>query len=322
MIFISYRRDDAQGEAGRLSDSLGDVFGESSIFLDVEGIQPGHDFRQVLEARIATCTVLLALIGPDWLQSIDASGRRRLDDPHDFVRLEIATALSRGIPVVPVLLRQARMVSSEALPADLSALAFRQAVELSHSRWDADVAGLVRSLRAHQRPSRPTFWWKAGAGVVLAAAAVLSFPSGLRLLGPTSSTQAPASPDFHVRSPGTRPLWPELKKLGFGASTEQISQWLGNTSTPYPALGKSLIRLLAGRKIKGAPPDLTVVAYRYNEMVAHPSPRSEDQVSEPALLAAVVYAYNQKNHPAATTIDEILAPVSARIIAPRGRMKH
>jgi hypothetical protein len=322
VIFISYRRDDAQGEAGRLSDSLGKAFGESSIFLDVEGIQPGHDFRQVLEARIATCTVLLALIGPDWLQSTDASGQRRLDDPHDFVRLEIATALRRGIPVVPVLVRQARMVSSEALPADLSALAFRQAVELSHSRWDADVAGLVRSLRAHQQPSRPTFWWKVGAGVALAVAAAFSFPSGLRLLGSTSSTQAPASPDHGVSPQSTHPLWPELKKLGFGTSTEEISQWLGNTSTPYPALGKSLLRLLAGRKIKGVPPDLTVVAYRYDEMVGQPSPRSEDQVSEPALLAAVVYAYNQKNRPAATAIDEILEPVPARIFSPRGRMAH
>jgi hypothetical protein len=146
-IFISYRREDSQGEAGRLSDSLAKIFGDSKVFLDVEGIQAGQDFRQAIETQVASCSVLLALIGPHWLDSTAASGQRRLDDPHDFVRLEISSALKRGIPVIPVLVRQAQMVTSEQLPPDLSTLAFRQAAELRYNRWDADVAALAASLR-------------------------------------------------------------------------------------------------------------------------------------------------------------------------------
>lgn len=79
-IFISYRRDDCEGEAGRLSDSLTKVFGDSKVFLDVEGIPAGQDFRQAIEQQVASCDVLLALIGPHWLEIKDASGQRRLDD--------------------------------------------------------------------------------------------------------------------------------------------------------------------------------------------------------------------------------------------------
>jgi hypothetical protein len=148
-IFISYRRGDSEGEAGRLSDDLAQTFQEGSVFMDVNAIQPGRDFRKAIDESIHKCSVLLAVVGRDWLESKNASGQRRLDDESDFVRLEIASALQRDIPVVPVLVRGARMPRAEQLPADLRELAYRNAVELTHARWKSDVRVLIQALRPY-----------------------------------------------------------------------------------------------------------------------------------------------------------------------------
>lgn len=155
-IFISYRRDDTEGYAGRLFQDLCERFGNDSVFMDVTGIEPGRDFRRVIEQQIASCGVLLAVIGKSWLTAANEKGERRLDDAHDFVRLETASALKRDIPVIPVLVQQAAMPRAEELPDDLKDLAFRNSVELSHARWDSDVELLVAALRRHVDPSMPT----------------------------------------------------------------------------------------------------------------------------------------------------------------------
>jgi hypothetical protein len=146
-IFISYRREDAEGQAGRLFDDLVMNFGDDSVFMDVAGLEPGRDFRRAIDEQVASCGVLLAVIGKGWLEAKDESGRRRLDDPMDFVRLETASALKRDIPVIPVLVRGASMPRAEDLPEDLKELAFRNGVELTHPRWDSDVQVLVKALR-------------------------------------------------------------------------------------------------------------------------------------------------------------------------------
>ena len=148
-IFISYRRDDSEGEAGRLSDDLAQTFQEGSVFMDVNAIQPGRDFRKAIDESIRKCSVLLAVVGRDWLESKNASGQRRLEEETDFVRLEIASALRRDIPVVPVLVRGARMPRADQLPADLRELAYRNAVELTHARWKSDVRVLIQALRPY-----------------------------------------------------------------------------------------------------------------------------------------------------------------------------
>ena len=145
-IFISYRRDDAEGHAGRLFEDLADRFGKASVFMDVTGIEPGRDFRHVIEQQVASCGVLLAVIGKSWLAATDAEGRRRLDDPYDFVRLETEAALKRDIPVVPVLVHGAHMPRPEQLPGVLTDLAFRNSVELTHARWGSDVQLLISAL--------------------------------------------------------------------------------------------------------------------------------------------------------------------------------
>ena len=105
-IFLSYRRDDAEGEAGRLFDFLTAEFGADNVFMDVAGIEPGRDFRKVIDQNVTSCGVLLAMIGKGWLDAKDDAGRPRLDDPMDFVRLETASALKRDIPVIPVLVHE------------------------------------------------------------------------------------------------------------------------------------------------------------------------------------------------------------------------
>jgi TIR domain-containing protein len=148
-IFISYRRDDSEGEAGRLFDDLVRAYGDDSVFMDVTGIQPGLDFRKAIDANVASCGVLLAMIGPTWTSIADPSGNRRLDDPNDFVRLEIASALSRSVPVIPVLVHAAKMPRLDQLPDDLKDLSYRNSVEITHARWNSDVALLIGALKSY-----------------------------------------------------------------------------------------------------------------------------------------------------------------------------
>jgi len=145
-IFVSYRREDAAGHAGRLFDRLRARFGEESVFMDVSGIEPGVDFVEAIDREVGSCDVLLAVIGREWLGCRDAGGRRRLEDPNDFIRIEVARALARGVRVVPVLVEGATMPPADALPSDLQPLARRHAVELRDTRWDADVEDLIDRL--------------------------------------------------------------------------------------------------------------------------------------------------------------------------------
>ena len=168
-IFISYRRDDAEGEAGRLFADLADVFGERSVFMDVAAIEVGRDFRKAIDDSVATCGVLLAVIGREWVDARNEAGQRRLEDPSDFVRLESASALKRDIPVVPVLVRGAKMPRPEQLPDDLRELAYRNGVELTHARWNSDLQLLIKALRPHVQDSR-TAISKANLNAALATA--------------------------------------------------------------------------------------------------------------------------------------------------------
>jgi hypothetical protein len=153
-VFINYRRNDSEGEAGRLFDELTKQFGDNSVFMDVSAIEPGRDFRKAIDESVSSCSVLLAMIGLEWLNTKDAQGRKRLQDANDFVRIELASALRRDIPVVPVLVRGARMPMAEELPDDLRELAFRNAVELTHARWRSDVDVLIRALRPYMDEPR------------------------------------------------------------------------------------------------------------------------------------------------------------------------
>ena len=154
-IFLSYRREDSEGQAGRLYDDLVAVFGPDSVFMDVAAIQPGLDFRKSIDQSLNSCGVFLSLIGRNWLTAKDISGQRRLDDPADFVRIETGAALKRDIPVIPVLVQGASAPKPDQLPDDLKELAFRNAVELTHARWDSDIQVLIKALRPQISQSGP-----------------------------------------------------------------------------------------------------------------------------------------------------------------------
>ena len=154
-IFLSYRRSDSGGYSGRLADALEKTFGAGSVFQDVETIAPGSDFTQAINAAIARCQVCIVLIGDTWASERTAEGSLRLDDPNDFVRLEAASALRGGKPVLPVLVEGAKMPAENALPADLKPLARLQALEVSDSRWEYDVQRVVQAIRALTGERRP-----------------------------------------------------------------------------------------------------------------------------------------------------------------------
>ena len=201
-IFISYRRDDSAGYAGRLYDRLAAHFGAGRVFMDVEGIEPGTDFVTAIENAVGSCRVLIVVIGDEWLNTSDAAGRRRLDDPNDFIRLETAIALKRNIRVVPVLVGGALMPRAEDLPEELRPLARRQAIEVSHKQWEASTAELIRALDSllpgaggtvdpPVPPPHPSPWRRGLAGAGVAVALIVAGWWGLS--GPPRKTETEVS---------------------------------------------------------------------------------------------------------------------------------
>ena len=241
-IFISYRREDSEGQARALSIALAKYVGEDSVFLDVDSIALGRDFRQALHERLETCDVLLALIGPGWLDAKDPAGKRRLEDPGDYLRQEIATALVRNIPVTPVLVQGATMPAPERLPDDLKELAFRNGFELGHTRWHSDVRELAHRLgigntdlstaaetkrglkESAAAPSSPGGTHSAGAEArgwltrrrVLGAAAIAASATGLGIAAP------------FIRRLILTPPRPVLRQVGFNYAT------VDEKGTPLP----------------------------------------------------------------------------------------
>jgi hypothetical protein len=146
-IFVSYRRKDTIAWAGRLFDHLSKNFGKSQVFMDIEGgIPRGADFELVLRNALESCDTLLALIGRKWISCKHSDGRRRLDDPEDWVRNEIATALRRNIPVFPVLFDGARLPGKDKLPEALWPLSGKIWTEVTANRWHDDVGALIKDL--------------------------------------------------------------------------------------------------------------------------------------------------------------------------------
>ena len=146
-LFISYRRDDSAGHAGRVHDRLEREFGRDLLFMDVDAIPLGANFVKVLGEEVAKCDVLLAIIGPNWLELRDEDGNRRVDNPHDFVRIEIAAALQRNIQVIPILLDGAKLPKVAQLPDELRELPLRNGLNVRHDSFHSDMDRLIRGLK-------------------------------------------------------------------------------------------------------------------------------------------------------------------------------
>jgi hypothetical protein len=212
-IFISYRRRDASYPAAWLLDQLTARFGSDRVFMDVDSIEPGDDFAEVIADAVGSCAVLLAVIGDRWLAAADENGQRRLDDPGDFVRLEIEAALARGVRVIPVLMDGARVPSPDRLPAGLAALARRQAAQLSHARFSSDLTSLLnvldRALAPAARPVRRQMPARTGV-----ASETETAPRGTAATLPTSITCFQDDDTGFLR-------WREANPSGYFLNTER-----------------------------------------------------------------------------------------------------
>ena len=155
-VFSSYRREDSAAYAGRIQDRLEREFGRDLLFIDVDGIPLGINFVKVLREEVAKCGVLLVVIGPHWLDVRDEERTRRLDNPNDFVRIEIAAALQREIPVTPILLDDTRVPRSDQLPSDLQELALRNGLNVRHASFHTDMEKLILGLKGQVGVSRQT----------------------------------------------------------------------------------------------------------------------------------------------------------------------
>nr|CAA6830710.1 MAG: Unknown protein [uncultured Thiotrichaceae bacterium] len=155
-VFISYRRDDTAGEARALCKDLVACLGKNSVFMDVDSIALGKDFRKVLDERLKSCDVMLVLIGDEWLTTTNESGELRLHDPGDFVRQEVLAALKRNISVTPILFQGVKMPSEEDLPHDIKGLAYRNGFVVRHSQWESDINEMVMRLGFVKKDDKPS----------------------------------------------------------------------------------------------------------------------------------------------------------------------
>ncbi len=224
--------------------------------MDVDAMKPGLDFVKQLDVQVAQCDVVLAIIGANWFNAHDDKGQRRLESTHDYVRIELATALTRDTPVIPVLVDGAVLPPEEALPDDLKSLARRHALELRYTRFNSDAEGIEFALR-HLLPQKKPKWFMpaavAGGVVVACLAAILVW----RMLPtPNPLPPGPGSPPIVVPQPGPAPTPPtppsdaarralELTGAGsvllvsLGDSMEHVKSVYHITTEPF-ASGKSL----------------------------------------------------------------------------------
>jgi hypothetical protein len=264
-IFISYRREDASAQAARLRDRLAsaDAFGETNVFMDVDRLRAGQDFEAELNHALGKTDIFLAVIGPRWVATLAAKGAK---GERDYVVEEIATALVRGIPVIPVLVDRAPLPSSAELPKSLRNLLRFQKLDLVHESFGRDVAALVQDMKAlwkaktKPEPTRKPRWAIAAASMLLAiiggAYLALTWPDEegpagkegapaqegnlpLPSAGKSNSKPAPVSPPSANAKPQTKKAW-----LGVGFKT--VNRGIADVLGLREATGVMIYRIVAG----------------------------------------------------------------------------
>jgi hypothetical protein len=227
-IFISYRHDDSAGHAGRLHADLVNRFGSNQIFFDINTISPGEDFADEIQRAVGSCDAMVVVIGRHWSDITDGNVRR-LDNPQDFVRLEISAAINRNIPIIPVLIQGARMPLREELPKTLEAITRRQALEISDNRWNYDIGRLNTRLRQvvpRRAASRQTI------GIIAVCITLLILGiAGQSLLAPNNdraeSVQISSSiRELYVFEPDTKSLI--RFGIGIGVNPDKTSSYVLN----------------------------------------------------------------------------------------------
>ena len=235
--FLSYRREDSAGTTGRIYDRLRQTFRSRRLFIDVDNIAPGSDFAKILQAQVSRCDVFLAIIGRHWLSATDDNGSRRLDNPGDFVRIEIASALGRDhVAVIPVLVDGARMPSANDLPEDLRPLVFRNAVEISGMRFHRDLAKLILAIKValpwwarHER-SLARFGWGAAFASTAAATVAGIYGGTIEKAGGLETWLRPSAAEWSRLSYADKSnpmvLRDVIARRGRSPEAEEAQRWL------------------------------------------------------------------------------------------------
>jgi hypothetical protein len=272
-VFISYRRDDTAYPASWLYERLVSHLGRDNIFKDVDSIEPGDDFVEVINTAAGSCDVLLAMIGDRWLTITDQIGQRRLDNRSDFVRLEIEAALTRNVRVIPVLVGGARMPHADELPASMAKLARRHALELSPVHFTAETARLLKILdktlqEAHTQAPSPSRQTSESAQVSAPVAAASRLPSGRGTGQDNAEGQlqdgaaTPAASSVTSLALDTPAPWPHPVPIGLRRRLHKVSlascvvlligAWIGiNNAQPRSALSATM-GLIIGLSAVGA----------------------------------------------------------------------
>jgi hypothetical protein len=306
-IFINYRRDDTQGVAGRLFDYLALKYSRRELFMDVDAMKPGLDFAKQLDTQVSQCHVLLAVIGPHWLDAHDQAGKRRLDNEKDYVRIELGAALKRDIAVIPVLIDGAVMPSEDNLSDDLKPLARRHALELRHTRFNADADAIVHALETVVPRSRVP--WKlvaAGIAVVAISAMAVLWPKLTARQGaplpiassvkpppatPPAAAVPPAAPlPQQATAPASVPQQAAAPAPPLAAATpmQQPSAVPAPASSPTPAAlppGIKLGEMMKGIALRGS-------LYRATDIPADPANCQAACRADPRCIA---WTYTQPN---------------------------
>ena len=314
-VFISYRRADSEGQARALSLELVKILGRESLFMDVDSIALGRDFRQILQERLQGCDVMLVLIGPRWLDATDTKGSRLLDNPRDFVRQEIAAALKRNILVIPVLLQGTPIPAPESLPEDIKDLSYRNGFELGHSTWESDVKEMVKRLGLDQktttqgasspeteappRPPGPPVAMKRG-GVVAAAAAVAVAGSAGLLFYLYSKADQSQQPQTPIADAATTQILP--------GTTTPVGRGRSVTSTPLPPSTIAGGVAASGLEFNWPGPDCWDI-FRGAELVTHQCGAQKQA------LSAGTYTIKGKYAPVFTPFDVVIKAGSPTRIA-------
>jgi hypothetical protein len=216
-IFICYRREDSADMTGRIYDRLVDHFGPERVFMDVEAIRLGYDFRSEIDRTIKFCSIVIIVIGHEWLAQVD--GKRRIDDENDRVRIEIETALSREIPIIPVLTRGASHPTKAMLPASLEALAYRHGTSIRHEHFRGDVDSLISQMdkllaRQESTASKP------------------------------AEPKEPTPPVKPTQTTESRPTIPSVASISAIAASKEPAVWTRKRLIIVTAVGATVILLL------------------------------------------------------------------------------
>jgi hypothetical protein len=271
-IFINYRRSDVY-VVDRIDEALAREFGRRNVFRDVEGIEKGKDYRRQIGDAIGRCDATLVVIGPDWLSARDESGGRRLDDPNDWVRIEIEAALARDIPTIPLLVGLSEMPTAEELPRAVSNLAYRQGMPIRHARdFHHDIDELIAVLRGSRA-------WTHRPGTIATITGALVLASALAAVYLFKHLPAPpdpgADPSIVDKSVPDRPVVRPSGEISANAPPGLVS----SIHSKQP-IGDSLEAAIHSKQPAGDPAESSPVTNPKQPVVINPAEQVEVRASK------------------------------------------